>query len=53
MIATKYKMMRKKCFDRYNPAAMSAPVTLKNVNVAVPIEGGQVTNMQSRPTGNW
>ncbi|XP_012945405.1 F-BAR domain only protein 2 [Aplysia californica] len=37
---------------RYNPSAMSAPVTLKNVNVAVPVDGG-VTKMQSLPNGQW
>ncbi|CAL1539939.1 unnamed protein product [Lymnaea stagnalis] len=37
---------------RYNPSAMSSAVTLKNVNVAVPVDG-DVLKMQSIPTGNW
>ncbi|XP_055885201.1 F-BAR domain only protein 2-like isoform X1 [Biomphalaria glabrata] len=37
---------------RYNPKAMSSPVTLKNVVVAVPLDA-EVTKMQSLPNGVW
>ncbi|KAH9515277.1 F-BAR domain only protein 2, partial [Bulinus truncatus] len=37
---------------RYNPKAMSSPVTLKNVTVAVPVDG-DVNKMQSLPNGIW
>uniref|UniRef100_A0A2C9JSW5 MHD domain-containing protein n=1 Tax=Biomphalaria glabrata TaxID=6526 RepID=A0A2C9JSW5_BIOGL len=37
---------------RYNPKAMSSPVTLKNVVVAVPLDA-EVTKMQSLPNGAW
>lgn len=36
---------------RYNPSAMSTPVTIKNVNVAVPVEG-ELVKMQSIPNGH-
>ncbi|GFO27663.1 Fch domain only protein 2 [Plakobranchus ocellatus] len=37
---------------RYNASSMSPPVTLKNVNVAVTVDG-DVSKMQSIPSGNW
>ncbi|XP_059142905.1 F-BAR domain only protein 2-like isoform X2 [Physella acuta] len=37
---------------RYNPSAMSSAVTLKNVNVAVPVDG-DVLKMHSIPNGTW
>lgn len=37
---------------KYNPSPMSLPVTLKNIQVTVPVDG-QVSSMQSIPTGNW
>lgn len=37
---------------KYNPSPMSLPVTLKNIQVTVPLDG-QVSSMQSIPAGNW
>ncbi|RUS92107.1 hypothetical protein EGW08_000131 [Elysia chlorotica] len=37
---------------RYNPSSMTPPITLKNVNVAVSVDG-DVGKMQSIPSGTW
>ncbi|GFS13529.1 FCH domain only protein 2 [Elysia marginata] len=37
---------------RYNSSSMTPPITLKNVNVAVSVDG-DVAKMQSIPSGNW
>lgn len=37
---------------RYNPACMSAPCSISNLSVLVPMSGG-VTIMQSKPSATW
>lgn len=37
---------------RYNPACMSAPCSISNLSVLVPING-EVTIMQSKPSATW
>ena len=37
---------------RYNPSCMSAPCSIGNLSVLVPMNGG-VTIMQSKPSATW